>query len=436
MTEKCSNCGNPRYKYFTRCTFCGCEYPSSPPPLGWWEIVPLRPKPKLQSLKPNTVIIGIDFGAINSCAAVMKDGIATIIPDAEGIRTTPSIVATAKNGEKLVGQVAKRQALTNPENTIFNIKRLMGRKFKELSVDRDKAILTYHIVECPNGEAGLKMGDSDYSAPEVSSMIFKKLKADAEAYLGEPVIQAVITVPAYFNNSQKQAVKDAGTIAGFKVLQISNEPIAVAMAHELSNGTIAVYNLSNTTFNISILDTKEGAFRVNSTNGDTHLGGDDINQRIIEWLCEEFMQDQGIDLKQNKMALQRLEYVAEKAKCELSFISQTEVDLPFITTDSTGPKHLNIVLDRTKLEELVGDIVSKTISICRQIIKEAGVEASQIDEIVLAGGQTRMPFIQQRVKDFFGKEPCKGIDPCEAIALGAAIQAGAFQEEAGEYPKE
>lgn len=375
-------------------------------------------------------VIGIDLGTTNSCVAAMEGGDPTVIANAEGTRTTPSVVAVNKNGERLAGQVAKRQGVTNPENTIFSIKRLMGRKFKESSVDYDKSILPYKIIERPNGDAGVQMGDDSYSASEVSAMILQKLKADAESYLGESVTQAVITVPAYFNDSQRQATKDAGTIAGLEVLRIINEPTAASMAYGLDkkgDETIAVYDLGGGTFDISILEIGDGTFHVKSTNGDTHLGGDDLDQRVIEWLCEEFKKDQGIDLKQDKMALQRLKEGAEKAKAELSTVPQTEVNLPFITADASGPKHLNINMTRAKLEQLVGDLVDKTIIPCRQALQDAGIQASQIDEVILVGGQTRMPLVQQKVKEFFGKEPHKGVNPDEVVAIGAAIQAGVLQ---------
>ncbi|MBT4511647.1 MAG: molecular chaperone DnaK [Chloroflexi bacterium] len=375
-------------------------------------------------------VIGIDLGTTNCCVGVMEGGDPIVIPNAEGTRTTPSVVAVNKNGERLAGQVAKRQAVTNPENTIFSIKRLMGRKFKESSVGYDKGILPYEIIEKSNGDAGVRMGDNDYSAPEVSAMILQKLKADAEAYLGEPVTEAVITVPAYFNDSQRQATKDAGTIAGLEVLRIVNEPTAASMAYGLDkkkDETIAVYDLGGGTFDISILELGEGTFQVKSTNGDTHLGGDDLDQKVIEWLCDEFKKDQGIDLKQDKMALQRLKEAGEKAKCELSTVPQSEVNLPFITADASGPKHLNITLTRAKLEQLVGDLVDRSLEPCRQALKDAGIQSGQIDEVILVGGQTRMPLVQQKVKEFFGKEPHKGVNPDEVVAIGAAIQAGVLR---------
>jgi len=377
-------------------------------------------------------VIGIDLGTTNSCVAVMEGGEPTVIPNAEGARTTPSVVAISKSGERLVGQVAKRQAITNPDSTIFSIKRLMGRKFKESSVEYDKKVLPYKITEAPNGDARVKMGDKDYNPPEVSAMILQKLKADAEAYLGEKVTEAVITVPAYFNDSQRQATKDAGTIAGLNVLRIINEPTAAAMAYGMDkkrDETIAVYDLGGGTFDISILELGEGTFQVKAVNGDTHLGGDDMDQRLIQWLSDEFKKDQGIDLRQDRMALQRLKEAAEKAKCELSTTAQTEVNLPFITADASGPKHLNITLTRSKLEQLVMDLVEKTIGPCRQALKDSGKQANQIDEVILVGGQIRMPLVQEKVRQFFGKDPHKGVNPDEVVAIGAAIQAGVLKGE-------
>ena len=374
--------------------------------------------------------IGIDLGTTNCCVAVMEGGEPTVIPSAEGARITPSIVAISKSGERLVGQVAKRQAITNPDNTIFSIKRLMGRKFREPSVEYDKKVLPYKITEAANGDARVKMGDKDYTPPEVSAMILQKLKADAEAYLGEKVTEAVITVPAYFNDSQRQATKDAGVIAGLNVLRIVNEPTAAAMAYGLDkkkDEVIAVYDLGGGTFDISILELGEGTFQVKAINGDTHLGGDDMDQRLMEWLADEFRKDQGIDLKQDRMALQRLKEAAEKAKCELSTTMQTEINLPFITADASGPKHLNITLTRSKLEQLVMDLVEKTIGPCRQALQDSGRPANQIDEVILVGGQTRMPLVQEKVRRFFGKEPHKGVNPDEVVGIGAAIQAGVLK---------
>jgi len=377
-------------------------------------------------------VVGIDLGTTFSAVAVMEGGEPVIIPNAEGGRITPSYVAVSKGGERLVGTVAKRQSITNPDNTIFSIKRLMGRKFDEPSVEYDKKLLPYKITKAANGDAKVKMGDREYSPPEISAMILQKLKTDAEAYLGEKVTEAVITVPAYFNDSQRQATKDAGRIAGLEVLRIVNEPTAASLAYGLdkkADETIAVYDLGGGTFDISILELGEGTFQVKSTNGDTHLGGDDFDQRIMDWLCDEFKREQGIDLRQDRMALQRLKEAAEKAKCELSTVQQTEVSLPFITADASGPKHLNINLSRSKLEQLVMELVEKTLEPCRQALTDAGKTAAQIDEVVLVGGQTRMPLVQQKVTELFGKEPHKGVNPDEVVAVGAAIQAGVLKGE-------
>ena len=375
-------------------------------------------------------VIGIDLGTTNSAVAVMEAGEPPIISNAEGGRTTPSVVAVNKAGERLVGQVAKRQAVTNPDNTIFSIKRLMGRKYDEPSAEYDRKMLPYKISKAANGDANVKMGDKDYSPPEISAMILQKLKTDAEAYLGEKVTEAVITVPAYFNDSQRQATKDAGKIAGLEVLRIVNEPTAASLAYGLDkkqDETIAVYDLGGGTFDISILELGEGTFKVESTNGDTHLGGDDFDQRVMDWLCDEFKKDQGIDLRQDKMALQRLKEASEKAKTELSTVQQTEVNLPFVTADASGPKHLNITLTRAKLEQLVMDLVEKTIEPCKQALTDAEKSSSQIDEVILVGGQTRMPLVQQKVQEYFGKEPHKGVNPDEVVAIGAAIQAGVLK---------
>ena len=375
-------------------------------------------------------VIGIDLGTTNSCAAVMEAGEPTVIPSAEGGRTTPSMVAINKGGERLTGQVAKRQAVTNPDSTIFSIKRLIGRKFKDESVEYDKKLLPYKITEASNGDVKVVMGDKDYSPAEISAMILQKIKTDAEAYLGDKVTEAVITVPAYFSDSQRQATKDAGKIAGLEVLRIINEPTAASLAYGLDkkkDETIAVYDLGGGTFDISILELGEGTFQVKSTNGDTHLGGDDFDQRVTNWLCDEFKKDQGIDLRQDRMALQRLKETAEKAKCELSTVQQTDVNLPFITADATGPKHLNITLTRAKLEQLVGDLVESTMGPCKQALEDAGMKTTQIDEVVLVGGQTRMPLVQEKVNKFFGKEPHKGVNPDEVVAIGAAIQAGVLK---------
>jgi len=377
-------------------------------------------------------VIGIDLGTTFSCVAVMEAGEPKVIPNAEGGRTTPSIVSLNKAGERLAGQVARRQAITNPDNTIFSIKRLMGRRFEEPSVEYDKKLLPYKITKASNGDANVVMGDKDYSPPEISAMILQKLKTDAEAYLGETVTEAVITVPAYFNDSQRQATKDAGKIAGLEVLRIINEPTAASLAYGLDkkqDETIAVYDLGGGTFDVSILELGEGTFQVKSTNGDTHLGGDDFDQRIIDWLCDEFKREQGIDLRQDRMALQRLKEAAERAKCELSTTQQTEVNLPFITADASGPKHLNITFTRAKLEQLIMDMVDKTLEPCKQALADAGKTAAQIDEVILVGGQTRTPLVQEKVKQFFGKEPHKGVNPDEVVAVGAAIQAGVLKGE-------
>jgi molecular chaperone DnaK len=374
--------------------------------------------------------IGIDLGTTFSCVAVMEAGEPKVIPNAEGGRTTPSIVAVGKGGERLVGQVARRQSITNPDNTIFSIKRLMGRRFDEPSVEYDKKLLPYKITKAANGDAWVKMGDKEYGPPEISAMILQKLKTDAEAYLGEKVTEAVITVPAYFNDSQRQATKDAGKIAGLEVLRIINEPTAASLAYGMDkkqDETIAVYDLGGGTFDISILELGEGTFQVKSTNGDTHLGGDDFDQLIMDWLANEFKRDQGIDLRQDKMALQRLKEAAEKAKCELSTVAQTEVNLPFITADASGPKHLNITLTRAKLEQLVMELVEKSLGPCQQALTDAGKTTAQINEVILVGGQTRMPLVQEKVKQFFSKEPHKGVNPDEVVAIGAAIQAGVLK---------
>ncbi len=377
-------------------------------------------------------VIGIDLGTTFSAVAVMEAGEPKIIPNAEGGRITPSVVAMSKTGERLVGQVAKRQAITNPDNTIFSIKRLMGRKYDEPTVEYDRKLLPFKITKAANNDAWVAMGDKEYSPPEISAMILQKLKVDAEAYLGEKVAEAVITVPAYFNDSQRQATKDAGKIAGLEVLRIINEPTAASLAYGLNkkqDETIAVYDLGGGTFDISILELGEGTFQVKSTNGDTHLGGDDFDQRVMDWLCDEFKKDQGIDLRQDKMALQRLKEAAEKAKSELSTVQQTEVNLPFVTADASGPKHLSITLTRAKLEQLVTELVEKTIGPCRQALADAEKTPAQIDEVVLVGGQTRMPLVQEKVKQFFGKEPHKGVNPDEVVGVGAAIQAGVLKGE-------
>jgi len=378
-------------------------------------------------------IVGIDLGTTFSVVAVMEGGEPVVIPTSEGERLCPSVVAVnPKTGERMVGWVARRQAITNPENTIFSIKRLMGRKFRDPEVQRAMKRLPYKIIEAPNGDAWVVMGGKSYSPPEISAMILQKLKADAEAYLGEPVTQAVITVPAYFNDSQRQATKDAGKIAGLEVLRIINEPTASSLAYGLDkkkDQQIAVYDLGGGTFDISILSIGEGVFEVISTNGDTYLGGDDFDMRIIDWIAEEFKKEHGIDLRQDRMALQRLKEAAEKAKKELSTVMQTEINLPFITADQTGPKHLVMTLTRSKLEQLVGDLVEKTLGPVEQALKDAKLSPSDIDEVVLVGGQTRMPLVQETVRRFFGKEPNKSVNPDEVVAVGAAIQAAVLSGE-------
>jgi molecular chaperone DnaK len=372
-------------------------------------------------------VIGIDLGTTNSCVAVMEGGEPVVIPNAEGSRTTPSVVAFTKNGERLVGEVAKRQAITNSENTIFSIKRFMGRKYDDPEVDRDRRLVPYKVVRAGNGDAWVEAQGKQYSPPEISAMILQKLRTDAEAYLGEKVNQAVITVPAYFNDAQRQATKDAGKIAGLEVLRIINEPTAASLAYGLDkkkDERIAVYDLGGGTFDISVLELGEGVFEVKATNGDTHLGGDDFDQRIINWLADEFRREQGIDLRQDKMALQRLKEAAEKAKKELSSSMQTEINLPFITADQSGPKHLTMTLSRAKLEQLVDDLIDKSRRPCEQAMSDAKVSSAQIDEVVLVGGMTRMPAVQAIVKRIFDKEPNKGVNPDEVVAIGAAIQAG------------
>ena len=370
-------------------------------------------------------IIGIDLGTTNSCVAVMEGGDPVVIPNAEGNRTTPSVVAFSKSGERLVGQVAKRQSITNPANTVYSIKRFMGRKYSEVS--EEMKMVPFAVDEASNGDCRVKAGGKDWSPPEISAMILSKLKEAAEAYLGEKVTRAVITVPAYFNDSQRQATKDAGQIAGLTVERLVNEPTAAALAYGLDkkkDETIAVYDFGGGTFDISILEVGEGVVEVKSTNGDTHLGGDNIDQRIIEWILAEFKKDQGVDLSKDPMAMQRLKEAAEKAKIELSNVVETEINLPFITADASGPKHLQLKLSRSKLEQLVEDIVEKSIGPCKQAMKDAGVEPKDIDEVVLVGGQTRMPRIQKLVKDLFGKDPHQGVNPDEVVAIGAAIQGG------------
>jgi molecular chaperone DnaK len=377
-------------------------------------------------------VIGIDLGTTNSCVAVMEGSQAKVIENAEGQRTTPSMVAFTPTGERLVGQAAKRQAVTNPENTLFAIKRLLGRRFDDPVVQQNAKNVPFKLVKGDNGDAWVESQGKKYAPSQISAFILQKMKETAEAYLGETVTQAVITVPAYFNDSQRQATKDAGKIAGLEVLRIINEPTAAALAYGLERkgtGTIAVYDLGGGTFDVSILEIGDGVFEVKSTNGDTFLGGEDFDHRIIDFLADEFKKEQGIDLRSDRLALQRLKEAAEKAKIELSSASQTDVNLPFITADQTGPKHLNVTLTRAKLEQLVNDLVQRTIEPCRKALADAGVQASQIDEVVLVGGMTRMPKIIETVKSFFGREPHRGVNPDEVVAIGAAIQGGVLKGE-------
>ena len=375
-------------------------------------------------------VIGIDLGTTNSCVAVMEGGKPKVIENVEGTRTTPSIVAFAKDGERLIGQPAKRQAVTNPENTIFAVKRLIGRRFDDPMTKKDMELVPYSIVKGANGDAWVKAGGEDYSPSQISAFILQKMKETAEAYLGEKVEQAVITVPAYFNDAQRQATKDAGKIAGLEVLRIINEPTAAALAYGLDkteNKTIAVYDLGGGTFDISVLEVGDGVFEVKSTNGDTFLGGEDFDSKLVEYLADGFKKDEGIDLRGDKLALQRLKEAAEKAKIELSSAATTEVNLPFITADANGPKHLVKTITRSDLERLVEELIKRTLEPCKKAIKDAGVSASEIDEVVLVGGMTRMPRVREVVKDFFGKEPHTGVNPDEVVAIGAAIQAGVLQ---------
>ncbi|MDW7999154.1 MAG: molecular chaperone DnaK [Thermodesulfovibrio sp.] len=379
--------------------------------------------------------IGIDLGTTNSVVAVVIGGEPVVIPNQEGQRTTPSVVAFTDKGERLVGQVAKRQAITNPENTIFSIKRLMGRKYNSPEVQEAKKRLPYKIVEAPNGDAHVEIMGKRYSPPEISAMILQKLKQAAEDYLGEPVTEAVITVPAYFDDSQRQATKDAGRIAGLNVLRIINEPTAAALAYGLDKKKeekIAVYDLGGGTFDISILEIGEGVIEVKATNGDTYLGGDDFDIRVMDWLIDEFKKQEGIDLRKDRMALQRLKEAAERAKIELSSAMETEINLPFITADASGPKHLLMKLTRAKLEQLVDDLIQKSLDPCKKALSDAGLSTTQIDEVVLVGGQTRTPKVQKAVQDFFGKEPHKGVNPDEVVAIGAAIQAAILKGEVKE----
>ena len=377
-------------------------------------------------------VIGIDLGTTNSCVAIMSGGDPVVIANAEGGRTTPSVVAFTDKGEQLVGQIAKRQAITNPENTIFSIKRLIGRKFNAPEVKQAKTRLPYKIVEAQNGDAHVEIRGKKYSPAEISAMILQKMRQTAEDYLGEPVTDAVVTVPAYFDDSQRQATKDAGKIAGLNVLRIINEPTAASLAYGLDkkkDERIAVYDLGGGTFDISILEIGEGVFEVKATNGDTYLGGDDFDLRIMDWLVAEFKKDQGIDLKNDKMALQRLKEAAEKAKIELSASQETDINLPFVTADAGGPKHLNIKLTRAKLEQLVDDLIERSIAPCKKALGDAGISASSIDEVVLVGVMTRMPKVQKLVKEFFGKEPHKGVNPDEVVAVGAGIQGAVLKGE-------
>ena len=375
-------------------------------------------------------VIGIDLGTTNSCVAVMDGKTAKVIENAEGMRTTPSIVAFSDDGERLVGQPAKRQAVTNPERTFFAVKRLVGRRYDDPMVEKDKKLVPYKIVKASNGDAWVEADGKTYSPSQVSAFILQKMKETAEAHLGQKVDQAVITVPAYFNDAQRQATKDAGKIAGLEVLRIINEPTAAALAYGLDkskSGTIAVYDLGGGTFDVSILEIGDGVFEVKSTNGDTFLGGEDFDMRLVSYLADEFQKEQGINLRNDKLALQRLKEAAEKAKIELSSTTQTEINLPFITADQTGPKHLTMKLTRAKFEALVDDLVQKTIEPCRKALKDAGLTAGEIGEVVLVGGMTRMPKVQEVVKQLFGKEPHKGVNPDEVVAIGAAIQAGVLQ---------
>ena len=375
-------------------------------------------------------VIGIDLGTTNSCIALMEGKDAKVIENSEGARTTPSMVAFADDGERLVGQPAKRQGVTNPENTLFAIKRMIGRRFDDPLTEKDKGLVPYHIVSGDNGDAWVEAVGEKYSPSQISAFILQKMKETAESFLGEDVSQAVITVPAYFNDSQRQATKDAGKIAGLEVLRIINEPTAAALAYGLDkneSGTIVVYDLGGGTFDVSVLEIGDGVFEVKSTNGDTFLGGEDFDQCIIDYLANEFKKEQGVDLREDRLALQRLKEGAEKAKVELSSSVQTEVNLPFITADQTGPKHLNIKLTRAKLEALVEKLIERTIKPCKAALKDAGITAGEIDDVILVGGMTRMPKVQEIVQDFFGKEPNKGVNPDEVVALGAAIQGGVLQ---------
>jgi molecular chaperone DnaK len=374
--------------------------------------------------------IGIDLGTTNSCVAIMEGGKPVVIANSEGGRTTPSVVAFTKDGERVVGLAAKRQAITNPDRTIFSIKRFMGRKFQEVQAESSE--VPYKVIAGPNDDARVRIGSKEHSPPEISAMILQKMKQTAEDYLGEPVTDAVITVPAYFNDSQRQATKDAGKIAGLNVKRIINEPTAASLAYGLDkkkDEKIAVYDLGGGTFDVSILEIGDGVFEVKSTNGDTHLGGDDFDQRVMDWIAEEFRKEQGIDLRKDPMALQRLKEAAEKAKCELSSTLETEINLPFVTADATGPKHLRMTLSRSKLEQLVEELVQRSVGPCRRALQDAGLTAQDIDEVILVGGQTRMPRVQQQVEELFGRVPHRGVNPDEVVAVGAAIQGGVLAGE-------
>ncbi len=377
-------------------------------------------------------VIGIDLGTTNSCVSIMDGGEARVIENSEGARTTPSMVSFAQNGEKLVGQAAKRQAVTNANKTLFGVKRLIGRKFADKDLDKVKALSPFNIVSGKGGDAYVKIDDKEYSPQEISAMILQKMKETAETYLGQKVTQAVITVPAYFNDAQRQATKDAGAIAGLEVLRIINEPTAAALAYGLDKkkaGTVVVYDLGGGTFDVSVLEIGDGVFEVKSTNGDTMLGGDDFDRKVIDYLIAEFKKESGIDLTKDKLALQRLKEAAEKAKIELSSSMQTDISLPFITADASGPKHLNLQLTRSKFESLVEELVAKTMEPCKLALKDAGLSAGDIDEVIMVGGMTRMPRINQKVKEFFGKEPHKGVNPDEVVAIGAAVQGGVLKGE-------
>jgi molecular chaperone DnaK len=376
--------------------------------------------------------IGIDLGTTNSCVAVLEGGVPVVVPNSEGARTTPSVVAFSRSGERLTGAIAKRQAITNPDQTVFSIKRFMGRRLDDPEVERDRRFVPYDLVAAPDGDVRVTLQGKDYAPPEISAMILQKLKADAEAYLGEPVTAAVITVPAYFSDSQRQATKDAGQIAGLEVRRIINEPTASALAYGLDKTgerKVAVYDLGGGTFDISILEIGDGVYEVRATNGDTHLGGDDFDARIIEWLADGFQAAHKVDLRQDRMALQRLKEASEKAKIELSTALESEINLPFVTADERGPMHLNVMLTRAKLEQLVGDLIERTIEPCRQALADARLTAAEIDDVVLVGGQTRMPAVQAIVSRAFGREPHKGVNPDEVVAVGAAIQAGVLSGE-------